>query len=494
MSTALCLLLIWLLSTGPVGVSTSIGGPGIDVTGEILVPNGPGFAALLFVSDWDISFGDPWLAGLDSSASVTAADRLCEDLRVSRDLETAGPVVLLPDGSILVAAFGEPRATGRDADACVMKIRPDGGRDWAAVLGREDEEVYRIAGLGLFGDGAFLVAGTSGCGAVKPFCRIYSGSGLYCSEVAFPDTLAPVAAAGTPEGSVVVAAMSSPGTFVLMWIDRQGRMVRLAGLDQAAAQSPDAMVETMSVGCSGRIYLCGSSYPNPWICCLAPNGGYLWSAIWDGEGRITDIEETGRGGVACCGCTGLGNSRMSAVLTLYSRDGSLLWRRLYEDGEYSSFENMTVLEDGGFLLAGSCDLSGSDDVGSEAFLVSTGPDGLPDLEQPGDGPAGRGGTRFQSLFQPSGTIVACGVYDSPEEACESAAHAADAADLEPGVLWIPDYPSLSGSEGWLAYLVPETVDGNGWTELCTVLQSGWPDAYLVWVGYGMENSRRALLP
>lgn len=471
--------------------STSIGGPVIEVTGQALVPSGRGFRAIVIVRDRDISFGDPWLVEMDSSGTLTSAEKLGAELGLSREPETAGPILELPDGSLLVSAFGEPRATGMDADACVMWIEPDGSMDRAFVLGEDDEEVYRINGLGLFDDGAVLVAGTTGCGGAAPFCWICSESGTHCLEVSFPDTLAPAAAAGTREGSVVVAAEGGPGGLVLVWIDRQGRTIRAVDLGRIPAVSPDAAVEALSIGATGRIYLSGSSYPNPWICCLEPDGGFRWSATWGGEGRITDVEETGTGSIACCGCTSLGNSRISACLTMYSREGDLLWRRLFENGEYTSFEGMTMLDDGGFLLAGSSDLSGTDDVWSEAFLVSTGPDGLPDLEQSGGAPAGRRATRFQSFTRPpEGSVVACGVYDTPEDACESAAHASDASFLTPGVLWIPDCPSLSGHEGWLAYLVPEHADGPLCDTLFSQLGTGWPDAYLLPIGPVVENRRR----
>jgi hypothetical protein len=86
------------------------------------------------------------------------------------------------------------------------------------------------------------------------------------------------------------------------------------------------------------------------------------------------------------------------------------------------------------------------------------------------------------------------VFDSFERAQQAAVAAAAASGFEPDLVWIPEWPSLSGYEGWLACLIPEGLDEPGWEQKAAAVLEECPDAYLVWLGMDGEGMRRELLP
>ncbi|NLP04668.1 hypothetical protein GX411_01780 [Candidatus Fermentibacteria bacterium] len=484
-----------LLAAGTGTFATTLSGAILDVQGTGCTASGDGYAAVVLSKDW-FSFGDPWLLKVDNEGRLLGTEILGADLGASREMESGGLIEEFPDGSAIVAFYSEPRATGRNADACVMKLDPDGVLTWETVLGLEDDEVYRITGLAACGDGSFVVSGSKGCGEETPFAAIFDPEGGPAVELEVEKGLSIEDVCIASDGRILLFATGDPDSrLIFLGFARSG-----IPFGRTTSRLDDLLPADFSieeaVACSdGSICICGSGYPGPWICRLSGDGDPVWFQSWKGEGIISSVAELSGNRTACCGCTaGSGGSRMSAVLAVYDSSGVMLWQRLYEDGEFTSFSHVRVMEDGGFLLAGSMDMSGVDDIRSEALLVRTDRRGVVDsISTP------EGTSEIHPLFQsldspPHGWIIACGVYTTPEEARISASHAADATHLEPGVLWIPDWPSLSGFEGWLAYLVPEAVDGSGWTDLCTSLKVGWPDAYLVWIGLEEESRSRALIP
>jgi hypothetical protein len=479
--------------------STTLGGPGMEVfaSGAATGPDSS-LEAVVFVRDWE-TFGDPWVVRFDPDGRIDWASEISGELPVARELESGGRVESLPDGSLLVSAQGEPRATGRDADACVMKVIPGVGTAWGVVIGEDDDEVYNINGLAAFDDGAFVAAGNVGCGEFTPFADLYDGEGNRVRSLAVDDSLYIVGADITRDGQILLATFTMYEMRIqLLWFGRDGRLVRRASPFADAGYPRDPGVFKVLATASGEIYLCGYLDVKPWIGCLSSEGGILWEDALESTGRIASVEDAGGGRVVCCGSTSGGNVRSSAFVAVYDPEGIPTWMWMYEAGETCNFEDVAVAADGGFLLAGWRDLANADPLWSDAWIVKTDSTGLIDAGMPDgffpENTIVTPGADFQSLTRPDrGWLIACGVYGTAGEASLSATYAADATFLLPGILWIPDYPSLSGYEGWLAYLVPENVDGPGWEELARGLTVGWPDAYLVWIGPADERRSRQLL-
>ena len=80
-----------------------------------------------------------------------------------------------------------------------------------------------------------------------------------------------------------------------------------------------------------------------------------------------------------------------------------------------------------------------------------------------------------------GWVVACEVFDNQFTASALAEELAILTNAETGILWIPDWPTLSGYSGWLAYLGPfeESVRAS---EAACLLIWKYPDVYAINVG------------
>jgi hypothetical protein len=225
------------------------------------------------------------------------------------------------------------------------------------------------------------------------------------------------------------------------------------------------------------------------VACFEPDGTPIWSETLEEPGRFNSITEA-EGGAVCCG-----SSAGCGTVVRYSSDGRRLWTRLYDDGAgWASFEAVSARAGGGYVLSGTTS-AGSDEMSGRAWIMSVDAEGL--LEGCPYDPAA-------DLYRPSfifrqldsaqeGWIVACGVYDVYNDADKAALYAAEGVDLPPEVVWIPDWPSLSGYEGWLAGLVPEGLDEPGWEQKAALILEDCPDAYLVWLGMTSESRRRELV-
>ncbi len=80
-----------------------------------------------------------------------------------------------------------------------------------------------------------------------------------------------------------------------------------------------------------------------------------------------------------------------------------------------------------------------------------------------------------------GWVVACEVFDSQTTASSAASELAILTNVETGILWIPDWPTLSGYNGWLVYLGPFQEELMAAEVACLLLWK-YPDVYAIHVG------------
>jgi len=80
-----------------------------------------------------------------------------------------------------------------------------------------------------------------------------------------------------------------------------------------------------------------------------------------------------------------------------------------------------------------------------------------------------------------GWVVACEVSDNQSAASATAAELAILTNSETGILWIPDWPTLSGYNGWLVYLGPFEEEALAAEASCLLLWK-YPDVYAIKVG------------
>ncbi|NOQ23352.1 MAG: hypothetical protein GQ565_11995 [Candidatus Aegiribacteria sp.] len=80
-----------------------------------------------------------------------------------------------------------------------------------------------------------------------------------------------------------------------------------------------------------------------------------------------------------------------------------------------------------------------------------------------------------------GWVVACEVFDNQSAASATAEELTILTNTKTGILWIPDWPALSGYNGWLVYLGP-FVDETMAAEAACLLLWKYPDVYAINVG------------
>ncbi len=80
-----------------------------------------------------------------------------------------------------------------------------------------------------------------------------------------------------------------------------------------------------------------------------------------------------------------------------------------------------------------------------------------------------------------GWVVACEVFDNQFTASAVAEELVILTNAETGVLWIPDWPTLSGYSGWLVYLGPFEESIRASETACLLLWK-YPDVYAINVG------------
>jgi hypothetical protein len=164
-------------------------------------------------------------------------------------------------------------------------------------------------------------------------------------------------------------------------------------------------------------------------------------------------------------------------------DGGLTWARRYGGGDFPSLESVAFTRDGGLLLAGSIGMATPEDgLVPCAWIVRTDSEGM----SPGHVPESDfqlPPIRFEDrILAPLGWVVACGAFEDEESALFFSSRMSALTCIESGALWIPDWPSLSGSEAWLSYIGPVYPHDSRLTEYLTAIRNEAPEAYMIWVG------------
>ncbi|MDM7993073.1 MAG: hypothetical protein QUS11_07135 [Candidatus Fermentibacter sp.] len=477
--------------------TTAIGGPGMTVrtTDAEILPDGS-IALAVSAAAGDFWFGYPWILLLDGSGGVTWTDACGEAgiPGVSRELEAGGWLELLADGSLLLASYAEPRATGVDAEVAVLHVTPGVGTETVAVIGADDEKAYWAIGMEALPGGSFTVIGrtcstedvpfeftgdTAGNGAI----RLDTSEGLYYFVQAFDLT---------PEGTVLACTDSNEEWLVSM--DASGDTLIVTDPVPVGSESYFSILR-----CSrDRILLAGARYGSPWVACLDLGFNTIWeTTLPQFLSGVQGMSEGPDGSLTICGfyadlegVDGGGNTVLPAVCRL-DASGEVEWTRMYEGVEGLWINSVDTAPDGTIILAGSARIPDADTSLACAWVARLDRDGL----LPGAG-HGEGDTvqlpdpaRQFVMKPPLGMIAACGAFDSASDAVALAEQLSGLAgsseygwEYPTGVTWIPDWASLSGAEAWLAYVGPLWTNDEGIDDMMERIGSLCPDTYLVWAG------------
>lgn len=485
--------------SGDAFFTTAIGGPGMTVrtTDAEILPDGS-IALAVSAAAGDFSFGYPWVVLLDGSGDVTWTDACGEAgiPGVSRELEAGGWLETLADGTLLLASYAEPRATGVDAEVAVLHITPGSGTETAAVIGADDDRAYWPIGMEALPDGSFEVIGRTCSMEDMPFeftcdaagnraMRFDPSEDRYYFVQAFDLT---------PEGTVLACTDSYEEWLVSR--NASGDTLCVTDPGQVGSESFFSILR-----CSrDRILLAGARYGSPWVACLDPGFNTIWeTTLPQFLSGVADMAEGPDGSLTICGFYaelegegegGVGNTVLPAVCRLDS-SGAVEWARMYEGVQDLWICSVDAAPDGTVILSGSARVPDADTSLACAWVARLDRDGRFPGADHGEGdtvhlPA----PAAQFVMRPPiGMIAACGAFDSESDAIARASRLSELAgssesgwEYPTGVTWIPDWASLSGNEAWLAYVGPLWTNDEGIDDMMERIGSLCPDAYLVWAG------------
>ncbi len=460
--------------------STALGGWGPEVVGMDILPLEDGTFAVSAIAMTQFSFGDPWVVVLDAAGRFLWREAAGEaGLPVSRDLESGGLLGSTGDGVLLLAAYGEPRATGVDADAAVLRIVPGRGFERATVLGGDDEGVYSILAMRVRADGSFLLACSDCIGSGATFFSSFDSDGDL--EWRLDSALG--------EGEVRAVGESGEG-FVILFLDKTDWVERLLFIDGTGnlrtgpevCIDPDVNIRSM-IADGDRILLGGSLHLAPWTACLDQSGVPVWQrTLTDYRGVVSDMAVSRDGSLTVCGFTTEQDGRTLAGLCRLDAGGEMEWSRRFGGGEFQCFESVSPLADGGMVLAGSIGVRMDDSIIPCAWVLRTSADGTVPGYYP-DGDYFIPETLFEPvILNPLGWVIACGAFRDESEATARSEELRSETGIDAGTLWIPDWPSLSGTDAWLSYLGPVYPHDPRIVENLEVIETCSPDAYLIWAG------------
>jgi len=425
-------------------------------------------------------FEDPYLVCLDRAGKVLWYRHVLENGGTSRAFESDGNLIAIEDG--FAACFhSEPRATGIDTDIAVIRMDSSGEVIWTYIFGESDDGVWMSTDIIPCSDGGVFVTGCPGMQIPEGFAFKLSSHGLL-EWTTFSQGL---------ECFAISAVETENGDFLVLVIDEYSNRTVVQRVTSSGMVSPPLTVAETTIRFEGSIEYINESL---WIVSPISGHGVRAFRLDDDFNTVETVEmqlppeyevssaSMLEDGIVVSGKTDDGN----ALLSTYAFDGTLIWEREYDTGGNGVLYGTTVVDDG-ILTFGNTRTFPRDE---HAFWV---------LKTDRDGFVEGALVRADGtlMIEPEaetidlislGWLAAITVLDSEEDALETSSLITGRTGLQTGYLWIPDWQSLSGADGWLVYAEPY---GNNDVSLETgfaLLLELYPDTYFIWVSQSMERT------
>lgn len=424
-------------------------------------------------------FGIMWLIRTDTEGNILWSRPFYESNTGSRDIESGGYILPTADGGCLISGYSEPRASGSDTDVCLVKVDSTGVIVWEQVFGENDDSVYLTTGL---------AGSTSGCllafnhRDIDAFFVMYDQAGnmLWQSEYFNDECYIEALSADNDDGFLAILKDIYGHENWILRIDNTGQLEYIKLPESTQFQYTTCVAATEDSG----YVVCGRTEDSDaFLTRMDHRGNLLWGYTSEFEGidRVTCVEVTADGMIALAGLEKSDDGEYSGWLALLDHTG-VQWKRNYTFAGFSIIESVRQIPGGGFILCGTTTLEGS----RSAWLLQTDESGLVTGSEPGYQEINENTVVFR---EPLGWIVSCEVLPDSVSAEHRATELQQSTDIETGILWIPDWQSLSGFQGWLVYAGPYS-----WLADPDLQRAGedllelYPDAYLIFAGSEFERN------
>ncbi len=366
--------------------SRALGGTGWDFVNAVQETGDGGYVLAGTTSSFGAGGQDILLVRVDAQGAV-----LWSSTFGGPGNERAEGVLLDLEGNIIVFGATDSHGAG-SGDLYLVKTNEIGEEIWSRTYGGGDDEM--AGGLERTRDGGFILVGTtrsfeSGKRDVYVVRTNSHGDRIWDRRHGSEAHDVAYGIKETADGGYVIVGAtqgSDSGTWdvYLIRIDEQGDALWHRTWGDGGYEVGYSVIEAADLGffVSGYTDPLG---PNKWDVLLLrtdAHGQVLWSATHGGPGndRADALHQTEDGGLIIAGSTdgsGSGNWDMSLLGT--DAEGNELWRETYGGGDTDSAECVIRTRDGGLLLAGGTYSFGSERVSLEPFNRASAP-------TPGDRP------------------------------------------------------------------------------------------------------------
>ncbi|MBL0721692.1 MAG: hypothetical protein JJV88_03845, partial [Sulfurovum sp.] len=287
------------------------------------------------------------------------------------DTDKAIGTIALEDGDI--AVIGTCKSfDAQQSDICVIRVSSNGKTLWRKMLGGKNIEV--ASGITRASDGNILVTGTSRSFSKDRDRDIYvakialDGQGIWQNTFGGNRDEYGRAIAGTDDGgAIVVGETESFGNgykdIFIVKIDKKGNMLS----EKVMGGEKEELVRGLTRTLDGSLVMVGSREPDRagdgdfFLLKMNQDAKKIWSRTYGGkyEDILNAVTPTIDGGVVATGYTrSFGSIQTDLSVMKFSKDGKLIWHKIYGYKRYDFANAITMTRDGNFIIAGATDSMG----------------------------------------------------------------------------------------------------------------------------------------
>ena len=310
-------------------------------------------------------------AGVKKAQKKPTFEKVWQDIYGGDDTDRAKGVVALEKGD--VAVVGTCKSFGaKQSDICVTRVNAKGKIVWRKMLGGKNMDI--AAGISRSADGNILVVGTSRSFSKKRDRDFYvakislDGKGIWQNTFGRERAEYGRAIAGTDDGgAIVVGETESFGNgykdIFIVKINKNGNMVSEAKMGGEKEELVRGLTRTLD----GSLVMVGSREIDRvgdsdfFVLKMDQNGKKIWARTYGGEYEdiLNGVTPTLDGGIVAAGSTRSWGSKQTDLTVLkFSKEGKLIWHKIYGYKRYDFANAVTVTRDGDFIIAGGTDSMG----------------------------------------------------------------------------------------------------------------------------------------
>jgi len=287
------------------------------------------------------------------------------------DTDKAVGTVALENGDIAVVGTCKS-FNARQSDICVTRVNSNGKTIWRKMLGGKNTD--EASAITRSSDGNILVTGTSRSFSKSRDRDIYvakislNGKGIWQNTFGGNRAEYGRAIAGTDDGgAIIVGETESFGNgykdIFIVKINKKGNMIS----EKVMGGDKEELVRGLTRTLDGSLVMVGSREADRvgdgdfFLLKMNQKGKKIWSRTYGGgdEDILNAVTPTLDGGVVATGYTrSFGSIQTDLSVMKFSKNGKLIWHKIYGYKRYDFANAITMTRDGDFIIAGATDSMG----------------------------------------------------------------------------------------------------------------------------------------